>query len=92
MWHEFDAAKTYLASGDCSEGIGGDESVLYIWDITNLSDIKMCAKFSSNTVSIIEFAFITSKILSLYNNPYYICERNGVGSGYLDALSLTYGY
>ena len=30
--------------------------------------------------------------MALYNNPYYICERNGVGSGYLDALKITYNY
>ena len=92
MWHEFDPNKTYLASGDCSEGIGGDTSVLYVWDVTNLSEITMCAKFASNTISLTEFAFITKKILQCYNNPYYICERNGVGGGYLDSLQITYGY
>ena len=92
MWHEFNAQKTYLASGDVSEGVGGDASVLYIWDVSDLGNIIQCAKFDSNQVSPIEFAFITTKILSLYNNPYYICERNGIGSGYLDALKITYQY
>ena len=45
MWHEFDPACTYAASGDVSEGGGGDSSVLYIWDITDLREIRMCAKF-----------------------------------------------
>ena len=92
MWHEFDPKKTYLGSGDCSEGIGSDSSVLYIWDVTDLSKITMCAKFASNQVSPVEFAFVTQKILALYNNPFYICERNGVGSGYLDSLKITYQY
>lgn len=92
MWHEFDPAKTYLASGDCSSGIGADSSVLYVWDVTDLGKIIMCAKFSSNQVSPIEFAFVTAKILNLYNSPFYICERNGVGSGYLDSLLVTYKY
>jgi hypothetical protein len=39
-----------------------------------------------------EFAYVTRKILALYNDPYYICERNGIGSGYLDILNITYGY
>jgi hypothetical protein len=81
-----------MASGDCAEGIGSDASVLYVWDVTNLQNITQCAMFSSNNVSPVEFAFITSKILALYNKPYYICERNGVGSGYLDSLKITYGY
>ena len=92
MWHEFQEDKTYAASGDVAEGGGGDESVLYIWDISDLKEIKLCAKFSSNQVSPTEFAFITKKILELYGNPYYICERNGLGSGYLDSLRITYGY
>lgn len=92
MWHEFDPKHTYLASGDCAEGVGSDASVLYIWDVTDLSNIRQCAKFASNQVSTVEFAFITSKILKLYNNPFYICERNGVGSGYLDSLKITYQY
>lgn len=92
MWHEFNEKYTYLASGDVSEGIGSDNSVLYIWNVTDLSNIIMCAKFSQNNVTPIEFAFITNKILSLYGNPYYVCERNGVGSGYLDSLRITYNY
>lgn len=92
MWHEFQPGHTYLASGDAAEGVGADSSVLYVWDVTDLSNIIMCCKFDSNQVSLVEFAFITAKILALYNNPYYICERNGVGSGYLDSLRITYHY
>lgn len=92
MWHEFDSKRTYLASGDIAEGVGGDSSVLYVWDVTDLSDIKMCAKFSSNTVSVVQFAYIARKILSLYCDPWLFAERNGVSSGMLDSLRITYGY
>lgn len=92
MWHEFDSNRTYAASGDVAEGGGGDSSVLYVWDITDLSNIIMCAKFESDKVSINEFAYITIKILKLYNNPYFICERNGIGAGYIDMLRITYQY
>lgn len=92
MWHEFEPANTYVASGDVAEGGGGDSSVLYVWDITDLREIRMCAMFESDKVSLTEFAFITYKILSLYNKPYYICERNGVGAGYIDMLKINYQY
>lgn len=92
MWHEFDPKRTYLASADISEGIGGDSSVLYIWDVTDLSDIRMCAKFSSNTTSLVQFAYVASKMLALYNSPWLAAERNGVSAGMLDSLRLTYGY
>lgn len=92
VWHVFNPNKTYLASADISEGGGGDYSVLYIWDISDLSEIKMCAKFASNRVSITAFAYITTKICALYNNPWFIAERNGVGSGMIDTLQQTYQY
>ena len=92
MWHEFDPNKTYLASADISEGIGADSSVLYIWDVTDLSNIIMCAKFSSNTTSLVQFAYVASKMLALYNNPWLAAERNGVSAGMLDSLRITYGY
>lgn len=92
MWHEFRPDRTYLASADISEGIGGDSSVLYIWDVTDLRNITMCAKFSSNVTSLVQFAYIASKMLALYNNPWLAAERNGVSAGMLDSLRITYGY
>ena len=92
MWHEFRPNRTYLASADISEGIGGDSSVLYIWDVTDLSNIVMCARFSSNVTSLVQFAYVASKMLALYNNPWLAAERNGVSAGMLDSLRITYGY
>ena len=92
MWHEFRSNRTYLASADISEGIGGDSSVLYVWDVTDLSNIVMCARFSSNVTSLVQFAYVVSKILALYNNPWLAAERNGVSAGMLDSLRITYGY
>lgn len=92
MWHEFQPNKTYLASADIAEGIGGDSSVLYIWDVTDLSNITMCAMFSSNSTSLVQFAYVAHKMLSIYNNPPLAAERNGVSAGMLDSLRITYGY
>ena len=92
MWHEFKPNRTYLASADIAEGIGGDSSVLYVWDVTDLSNIIMCARFSSNVTSLVQFAYVASKILALYNNPWLAAERNGVSAGMLDSLRITYGY
>lgn len=92
MWHAFDAKRTYLGSCDIAEGVGGDSSVLYVWDVTDTRNVRMCAKFSSNRVSLTEFAFICSKILALYGNPFLFGERNGLSAGMLDSLRITYGY
>lgn len=92
MWFEYQQGHNYVCAGDVAEGTGGDYSVLYVFDITHLDKIKLCAKFSDNHILPTEFAYVTNKILSLYGNPYYICESNGVGSAYLDVLHVTYGY
>lgn len=52
----------------------------------------MCAKFSSNDVSLVEFAYVCSKILPLYGSPPLFAERNGVSAGMLDSLRITYKY
>lgn len=92
MWHEFNPTHAYVASGDIAEGVGADSSVLYIWDVTYTSKITMCARFSSNTVSVVQFAYIANEILKLYGKPWLACERNGVSIGMLDSLRITYGY
>ena len=48
MWHEFDKDRTYVASGDIAEGVGGDASVLQVWDVTDTKSITLVAKFSSS--------------------------------------------
>lgn len=92
MWHEFEPQKTYAASMDIAEGVGQDASVLYIWDVTDLDDIKMCAKYSDNRTSVVQFAYIARKMLALYNDPPLAGERNGVSAGTMDSLRITYGY
>jgi hypothetical protein len=92
MWHDFDPTKTYLASGDVADGSGGDASVLYVWDITSINNITMCAKFSSNNVTVLEFAYIISRILSRYCNPVFAVESNSIGRGLIDQLKVTYDY
>lgn len=92
MWECFDQKKTYLASGDVAEGTGNDSSVLYIWDVTDLSKISLVCKFASNEVSVLEFAYVSVSILELYANPYLIIESNSIGSSFLDIMRITYEY
>jgi len=92
-YHKFDPRRTYLAAADSAEGTQGDASVLYVFDITNFNNIKMCVKFSQNNVSTTEFAYIIYNILKKYYNPYLAIERNTTGTAVLDALCETvYNY
>lgn len=92
MYHDFDPTRTYLATADVAEGVGKDSSVLYIWDVTETSNITMCLKFSDNKTSVLDFAFVANEILKLYANPFLACESNGISLGFIDQLSQTYEY
>ena len=92
MWECFDPKHTYLASGDVAEGTGNDSSVLYIWDVTDLSKIFLVCKFANNETSVLEFAYVSKSILELYANPPLIVESNSIGSTYIDVLRINYEY
>lgn len=92
MWECFDSNKTYLASGDVAEGTGNDNSVIYIWDVSDLSKIELVCKFADNNVSVLELAYISKTILELYANPPLIVESNSIGSTYIDVLRINYEY
>ena len=92
MFHEFNPNRTYLITSDVAEGVGKDASVLYVWDITDTSNIRMCLKFSDPNISILDFAFVTLKIARMYNSPFLACESNGIALGYIEQLRITYEY
>ena len=92
MWHEFSPDRAYLATFDVAEGIKKDHSVLYVWDVTETSDVRMCARFSANDISILEFAYATREILRLYADPYVAGESNGISLGFIEQLRITHEY
>lgn len=92
IWYDFDFTKTYLASCDVADGVGRDASVIKIWDVSDFSDIKEACSFSSNTISIVDFAFVVNKILSRYYKPVFIAESNGIGRSLFDQLLNVYNY
>ena len=92
MFKKFDPKRTYLCTSDCAEGIGKDYSILYMWDVTDTSNIEMVAKYTDNATSILEFAFVTYEILKMYGSPFIACECNGISLGYIEELRVTYEY
>lgn len=92
IWYDFDFTKTYLASCDVADGVGRDSSVIKIWDVTDYTHIKEACSFSSNTISMVDFAYVVYKILSRYYKPVFIAESNGIGRSLFDQLINVYGY
>lgn len=92
IWDRPKSGHIYIASADIAEGIGGDSSVLFVFDITDMSNIKLALSFANPNISIAEFAALSARMLNCYNCPIFLAEDNGVGAGYLSILNEHYGY
>ena len=92
VWERPKSGHTYIASSDISEGIGGDSSVLLIFDVTDMSNIKLALSFANANISISEFASLSARLLNCYNSPLFLCEANGVGAGYISILAEHFKY
>lgn len=91
-WERPKVGHLYIAGADISEGIGGDSSTLLIFDITDMSKIKLVLSFDNSNISITEFAGLCARILSCYNCPPLLCEDNGVSAGFLSVMNDHYKY
>ena len=90
IYHKFREDRSYLLSADVGEGVGKDYSVCYIWDVTDTSNITMCAKFSSNNTSTSEFAYVISRMYHFYGRPWMAIEANSIGRSVIDLLIQLY--
>lgn len=90
IYHEYRENRSYLISFDVGEGVGKDSSVAYVWDVTDMSNILMCAKFSDNKTATNEFAYILSKLYHFYGRPWLAGEANSIGKSVIDLLINLY--
>lgn len=92
VWERPKPGHVYAAAADIAEGIGGDSSVLLVFDVTDMSNIRMVLSFANSNISISEFASLTARLLNCYNCPLFLAESNGVGAGFMSILSEHYHY
>lgn len=85
-YFKYEKGKTYVAGIDCAEGTGRDSSVMYIFDITNTKEIKMCAKFDSSATLPEKFASVIYKLWCKYGHPKLMIEANSCGLAVIDDL------
>ncbi|MCK4787647.1 MAG: terminase family protein [Desulfobacteraceae bacterium] len=79
-WDGIGWSKRYAIGSDVSEGLGGDDSTLYVMDrLTN----RVVAKVASNRIDADEWARVTWLVANYYHSngkPTLSCtERNGAG-------------
>ena len=92
IFEPYEEGNIYCAGIDTAEGIGKDSSVIQIFNITDLQDIRQVSVYSSNRVSVYEFTTKAFEILNQWGRPIVCIERNGVGAQVADRFKLQLGY
>jgi hypothetical protein len=92
IWEEPDPSKVYVAGVDVSEGVGIDASVIQIFDITDIRDIKQVAVYHNRHIPPLEFSNKLYTVLKNWGSPLALVERNNCGAQVVDRLAFDMGY
>lgn len=82
----------YVVGVDVADGSGNDYSVVKIFDVTNIRNIKEAASFRDNTISPSKLSYIICRLAYYYNTAPAIVEYNNVGSVTCRYLNEIYCY
>jgi len=85
----------YVIGGDVADGVGGDFSVIKVFDVTNIvgeNGIKEVASFRSDNISPTQLSYLFAKLGYMYNTAPIIMEYNDVGTSTLKYLEEIYEY
>ena len=80
VWEEPIKGHIYVFGIDTSEGVGADNSVCQILDITDLTDIKQVGKYCSNRLIPALFAEKLASIIPSWGRPFLCVESNAQGA------------
>ena len=76
IYQKFQAGKRYTAATDTAHGIGKDDSVTAILDVTTG---VVAADIHSNVIDPTEFALASVELLNIYDSPIWAIEDNDWG-------------
>jgi hypothetical protein len=82
----------YAIGVDVGEGIGRSNTVAQILDISDLTDIKQVAVYSTNDMSPFHFGTRLMGIIDDWGRPPILVENNNNGQQVLDVLCHTHNY
>ena len=82
----------YAIGVDVGEGIGRSNTVAQILDVSDLTNIKQVAIYSTNTMSPFHFGTRLMGILDDWGRPPILVENNNNGQQVLDVLCHTHNY
>ena len=86
MWEKPKPNHIYAIGVDVAEGVGQDNSVANIIDITDPTNMEQVAKFCTNRLQPYVFAEKLNQIARSWGRPFLCIERNKEGGQVVDAL------
>lgn len=86
VFEEPSPQKLYVIGVDVGEGIGRAYSVSQVLDVTDLTDIKQVAVYSTNTVEPYHYANKLNFLCKQWGNPPLLIERNNCGAQLIDTM------
>ena len=92
LWDEPNRNHLYVVGVDVAEGVGQDNTVVQVLDITDLRQINQVATFASNTITPAEFTPKLYEILQQWGLPLLMSERNSCGAQVVDNLRKDFQY
>ena len=85
--------RLYIATVDCSEGVGLDYHTINMIDVTEVP-YRQVAKYRNNKLPLLFFPTVIYSLCKRYNEAYALIETNNVGQQVVDILhyDLEYEY
>ncbi len=82
----------YAIGCDVADGVGGDATVIKIFDITNPLSIEEVAYFADKYIGTVSVPYILAKLGCMYNIAPILMESNNMGRSVLDILYNIFEY
>ena len=83
--------RLYIATVDCSEGVGLDYHTINIIDVTQ-TPYRQVAKYRNNKLPLLFFPTVVYSICKRYNEAFALIETNNVGQQVVDILHYDLEY
>lgn len=91
IYEEPKPGRLYVATVDCSEGVGQDYSTINVIDVTQ-TPYRQVAKYRNNKLPLMFFPTIIYSVVKKYNEAYALIETNNVGQQVVDILHFDLEY
>lgn len=90
VWKDPQPGREYILAGDCSEGVGADNSAFHIIDSQSFEQV---AEFYSNSIPVHVFSQVIAQVGSFYNEALVILDHDtGPGLAVINRLERTLHY